>query len=427
MPPMPPNAMSMPEFQRQTSTKPLRPNPTELCPFQTIMAANRGEIAVRIFRAATELNMKTVAVYAHEDRHGTHRWNADESYCLPENGTPVGSYLNIDGIIKVAKDAGVDAIHPGYGFLAESAEFAQACVDNNITFIGPRVEHLDIFGDKTKAKELAISAGVSVVPGTDGAVTDPQQAEDFVDKYGLPVMIKAAKGGGGKGMRVVRTREELIPLFNAAASEALASFGDGSCFIERYVGSAKHVEVQVLGDGKGNVVHLWERDCSIQRRHQKLIEIAPAWHHSSEVRKNVQDDALKLTKACKYLCAGTVEFLVDENGQHYFMEVNPRVQVEHTVTEEVTNIDIVQSTFLIAGGATFEQLGLNQETIIPVGIAMQCRITTEDPARDFAPDTGMLDVCRHSTGPGIRIDGCGYAGMVIQPYFDSLLVKVRMH
>jgi len=236
-------------------------------------------------------------------------------------------------------------------------------------------------------------------------------------------MIKAAKGGGGKGMRVVREKEDLIPSFKAASSEALASFGDGSCFIERYVGNAKHVEVQVIGDGKGNVIHLWERDCSVQRRHQKLVEIAPAWHHPMNVRKKVQEDALKLTRACKYKNAGTVEFLVDEQGQHYFMEVNPRVQVEHTVTEEVTNIDIVQTTFLIASGATFEQLGLYQDEIIPRGVAVQCRITTEDPARDFAPDTGMLDVCRHSLGVGVRVDGSGYSGLIVQPYYDSMLVK----
>ena len=217
--------------------------------------------------------MESVAVYAFEDRNNPHRWCADQSFLLPASGTPVGAYLNIENLIKVAKDNGVDAIHPGYGFLSESAEFAQACADAGITFVGPRVEHLEIFGDKTKARELAINAGVSVVPGTDGAVTDLKDAEDFVDKYGLPVMIKAAKGGGGKGMRVVRERKDLIPFFKAASSEALASFGDGSCFIERYVGAAKHVEVQVIGDGKGNVVHLWERDCSIQRRHQKLIEV----------------------------------------------------------------------------------------------------------------------------------------------------------
>lgn len=399
------------------------PSPTDLLTFKKIMAANRGEIATRIFRGATELDLETIAIYGYEDRHSAHRWNADKSFMLPESGTPVGAYLNIANIIEIAKDNGVDAIHPGYGFLSESAEFAQACKDAGITFVGPSVENLETFGDKVKARRLAISAGVSVVPGTDRAVTSTEDAEAFVEKYGLPVMIKAAKGGGGKGMRVVHKKEDLIPLFEAASSEAMASFGDGGCFIERYVGKAKHVEVQVIGDGNGNVVHLWERDCSIQRRHQKLIEIAPAWHLPMDVRRAVQEDALKLTKACNYKNAGTVEFLIDEQGRHYFMEVNPRVQVEHTVTEEVTSIDIVQTTFLIASGASLEQIGLVQEDIIPRGVAVQCRVTTEDPSRDFAPDTGMLDVCRHSVGPGIRVDGTGYSGMVVQPYYDSLLVK----
>jgi pyruvate carboxylase len=395
-----------------------------LCPFTKVMAANRGEIAIRIDRAATELNLRTASIYAYEDRNSAHRWDTDESFLLPASGsTPVGAYLNIENIVRIAKENGVDAIHPGYGFLSESAEFAQACADAGITFVGPSVENLITFGDKTKARELAIKSGVSVVPGTTKPLTTTEEAEAFVEQYGLPVMIKAAKGGGGKGMRVVEKKEDLVPLFKAASSEALASFGDGGCFVERYVKNAKHVEVQVIGDGKGNVVHLWERDCSVQRRHQKIVEIAPACHHPMEVRKAVLEDALKLTKACNYKNAGTVEFLIDDQGRHYFMEVNPRVQVEHTVTEQVTGVDIVQSTFLIAGGASLDDIGLKQENIVPRGVAMQCRITTEDPARDFAPDTGMLDVCRHSVGPGIRIDGYSYPGMVVQPYFDSLLVK----
>ena len=262
-----------------------------------------------------------------------------------------------------------------------------------------------------------------VTPGTSDPLTTAQAAIAFVEKHGLPVIIKAAKGGGGKGMRVVNKKEDLEDLFKAASSEALASFGDGGCFVERYVKNAKHVEVQVIGDGKGNVVHLYERDCSVQRRHQKIIEIAPACHHPMKVRKNLLADALKITKACNYKNAATVEFLIDDQGRHYFMEVNPRVQVEHTVTEQVTGIDIVQSTFLIACGASLVEIGLEQEKIIPQGVAMQCRITTEDPARDFAPDTGKLYVCRQSLGPGLRIDGYSYPGMVIQPYFDSLLVK----
>ena len=244
-------------------------------PFATLMAANRAEIAVRIMRAATELDMRTVAIFGYEDRNSAHRWGADESYLLPESGTPAGAYLNIENIIDVAKKNGVEAIHPGYGFLSESPEFAAACEEAGITFVGPTVENLNSFSDKTKAREMAIKAGVAVVPGTDGAVTDPQQAEDFVDEFGLPVIIKAAMGGGGKGMRVVRKREDLIPSFETASSEAKASFGDGSCFIERYVENPRHIEVQIIGDGKGNVVHLWERDCSVQRRHQKVRGVCP--------------------------------------------------------------------------------------------------------------------------------------------------------
>lgn len=395
----------------------------DLVPFKKIMAANRGEIAVRINRAATELNLDTVSIYAYEDRNSAHRWDSDESYLLPESGTPVGAYLNISNIIDIAKKNNVEAIHPGYGFLSESAEFAQACADAGITFVGPSVQNLETFGDKTKARELAIKADVSVTPGTTEPLTTADAAVAFVEEHGLPIIIKAAKGGGGKGMRVVHRKEDLVPFFKAASSEALASFGDGGCFVERYVRNAKHVEVQVIGDGKGNVVHLWERDCSVQRRHQKIVEIAPALHHPMSVRENVIADALKITKACNYKNAGTVEFLIDDQGRHYFMEVNPRVQVEHTVTEQVTGIDIVQTTFMIAGGASFEEIGLKQEDIVPRGVAMQCRITTEDPARDFAPDTGKLEVCRHSIGPGLRIDGYSYPGMVVQPYFDSLLVK----
>ena len=258
---------------------------------------------------------------SHTDRNSAHRWDSDESYLLPTSSTPVGSYLNIQNIIDIAKENSIDAIHPGYGFLSESAEFSRACEENGITFVGPTVQQLEIFGDKTKARELAIKAGVAVTPGTTEPLTTTDAAVAFVKKYGLPVIIKAAKGGGGKGMRVVNKEEDLVPLFKAASSEALASFGDGGCFVERYVRNAKHVEVQVIGDGKGHVIHLYERDCSVQRRHQKIVEIAPACHHPIEVRNNVLADALKITKTCKYKNAGTVEFLIDDQGQHFFMEV----------------------------------------------------------------------------------------------------------
>jgi pyruvate carboxylase len=430
-------------------------------PFSKIMAANRAEISVRIQRAVTELNMGSVAIYVDEDRYGQHRWGADESYLLnkAEGATPISAYLDIDQIIKIAKDSGVDAIHPGYGFLSESPQFAQACADAGITFVGPTVENLNTFSDKTSARNAAIAAGVPVVPGSDALKTN-DEVNAFVDEVGLPVIIKAAMGGGGKGMRVVRNREDLIPFFESASSEALASFGDGSVFIERFVDRPRHIEIQIIGDGEGNVIHLWERDCSIQRRHQKVIEMAPAWSLPDSLRKELHDYAVNLTSQAKYKNAGTVEFLVDQELRPYFIEVNPRIQVssemregtmiphntcyfvfhstnkvnqsslpfpksqvEHTVTEEVTGIDVVQTQIRIAGGATFEEIGLRQEDIKPRGVAIQCRVTTENPERDFAPDTGTISLYRHSAGAGIRMDGVGYSGLAITPYFDSMIVK----
>ena len=274
---------------------------TRLPPFRKVMAANRAEIAVRIMRAATELNMETVAIFGHEDRYSQHRWGADQSFMLEKapEASPISAYLDIDQIISIAKEAGVDAIHPGYGFLSESPEFAQACADNDITFVGPTLENLNTFADKTSARNAAIAAGVPVVPGTDDAVTTPEEAVAFVESVGLPVIIKAAMGGGGKGMRVVRKMEDLLPFFESASSEAKASFGDGSVFIERFVDRPRHIEVQILGDGKGNVVHLWERDCSVQRRHQKVIEMAPAWSLPWSLREQLHEYATKLTSAAK--------------------------------------------------------------------------------------------------------------------------------
>eukprot|EP00577_Skeletonema_sp_RCC1716_P004871 CAMPEP_0113390280 /NCGR_PEP_ID=MMETSP0013_2-20120614/10080_1 /TAXON_ID=2843 ORGANISM="Skeletonema costatum, Strain 1716" /NCGR_SAMPLE_ID=MMETSP0013_2 /ASSEMBLY_ACC=CAM_ASM_000158 /LENGTH=1237 /DNA_ID=CAMNT_0000273421 /DNA_START=63 /DNA_END=3776 /DNA_ORIENTATION=- /assembly_acc=CAM_ASM_000158 len=394
-------------------------------PFKKIMAANRAEISVRIQRAVTELNSGSVAIYVNEDRYGQHRWGADESFLLEkESGaTPISAYLDIDQIIKIAKEADVEAIHPGYGFLSESPQFAQACVDAGITFVGPTVENLNTFSDKTSARTAAIAAGVPVVPGSDDALRTAAEVNDFVDEIGLPIIIKASMGGGGKGMRVVRNREDLIPFYESASSEALASFGDGSVFIERFVDKPRHIEVQIIGDGEGNVIHLWERDCSIQRRHQKVIEMAPAWSLPDDLRAELHDYAVKLTSAAKYKNAGTVEFLIDSENRPYFIEVNPRIQVEHTVTEEVTGIDVVQTQIRIAGGASFEEIGLKQENIKPRGVAIQCRVTTENPERDFAPDTGTISLYRHSAGAGIRMDGVGYSGLAITPYFDSMIVK----
>lgn len=395
-------------------------------PFKVIMAANRAEIAVRIMRAATELNSGTVAIYAKEDSYSQHRWGADRSFQLgraDESASPISAYLDIPQIIQVAKEAGVDAIHPGYGFLSESPEFAQACAEADITFVGPTVENLLKFSDKTKARQAAIDARVPVVPGSDGALESVEEVLSYVEEIGLPVILKAAMGGGGKGMRVVRKLEDLAPFFEAASSEALASFGDGSVFVERFVDRPRHIEIQILGDGTGNVVHLWERDCSVQRRHQKVIEMAPAWTLSDELRNQLHQYAIQLTRAAKYKNAGTVEFLVDSEMRPYFIEVNPRIQVEHTVTEEVTGIDLVQAQIRIASGATLEEVGLVQENITPRGVAIQCRVTTENPERDFAPDTGRVTLYRHSAGCGVRMDGIGYSGMTVTPYFDSMLVK----
>ena len=395
-------------------------------PFKNVMACNRAEIAVRIMRAATELNCGTVAIYGYEDRFSQHRWGADRSYQLQtksDESTPISAYLDIAQIIRIAKEANVDAIHPGYGFLSESPQFCQACSDAHITFIGPTVDNLNMFSDKTSARTAAIAAGVPVVPGSDGPLMSSQDVIDFVNDIGLPIIIKAAMGGGGKGMRVVRNTEDLIPFYEAASSEALASFGDGSVFIERYVERPRHIEIQIIGDGTGNVVHLWERDCSIQRRHQKVIEMAPAFTLPMELRQQLHQYAIQLTSSAKYKNAGTVEFLIDDQMRPYFIEVNPRIQVEHTVTEEVIGIDLVQAQIRIAAGATLDEIGLHQDKIVPRGVAIQCRVTTEDPERDFAPDTGTITLYRHSAGKGVRMDGIGYSGLTITPYFDSMIVK----
>jgi len=393
--------------------------------FKNIMAANRAEIAVRIMRAATEMNAGTVGIYVDEDRYSQHRWGADRSFLLKkeDDATPISAYLDIDQIISIAKDADVDAIHPGYGFLSESPQFAQACEEAGIAFVGPTVENLNRFADKTSAREAAIEAGVPVVPGSDGPLTTSEDVVKFVEGIGLPVIIKASMGGGGKGMRVVQRMEDLVSLFESASSEALASFGDGSVFIERFVDRPRHIEVQVIGDGTGNVVHLWERDCSIQRRHQKVIEMAPAFTLPMDLREQLQQYAVKLTSAAKYKNAGTVEFLVDSELRPYFIEVNPRIQVEHTVTEEVTGIDLVQAQMKIAAGASLEEAGLIQENISARGVAIQCRVTTENPERDFAPDTGTISLYRQAAGCGVRMDGVGYSGLKITPFFDSMIVK----
>ncbi|MEE9382991.1 MAG: pyruvate carboxylase [Nannocystaceae bacterium] len=394
-------------------------------PIRRLLCANRGEIAIRVFRAATELGLQTVAIFSHEDRVNLHRYKADEAYVVGHPGKPVAAYLGIEEIVRVARENRVDAIHPGYGFLSERADFARACEDAGIVFVGPSPGAIERVADKTTARRLAISIGVPVVPGTEGAVVDVDDARAFVAEHGFPVIIKAAMGGGGRGMRVVRSAAELAELYERARSEALSAFGDGTVFIERYLDRPRHVEVQVLADARGNVVHLFERDCSVQRRHQKVVEMAPAIGLNPKLRDTITADAVRLTVAADYRNAGTVEFLVDAQDRHYFIEVNPRIQVEHTVTEQVTGIDLVQAQIRIASGATLEELGLAQASITVSGHAIQCRVTTEDPSNNFQPDTGRIEVFRSASGMGIRLDGgAGYAGAVISPYYDSLLVKV---
>ncbi|HEY8666185.1 MAG TPA: pyruvate carboxylase [Tepidisphaeraceae bacterium] len=398
---------------------------------QKLLVANRSEIAIRVFRAATELGLGTVAVYSYEDRFSLHRFKADESYQIgpAEGGEPVKSYLNIDAIIAVAKEHGADAIHPGYGFLSENAHLAEACAQNGITFVGPTAALLETFGDKTAARRLAIKTGVPTLPGTEQALSSPAEVQSAAREIGYPLIIKASFGGGGRGMRIVRAVDELLPRLEEAQREAGAAFGRADVFIERYIAKAKHIEVQILGDTHGNLVHLWERDCSVQRRHQKVVEVAPSIDLPLELRQRICDSAVRLCKGVQYRNAGTVEFLLDiETRQFFFIEVNPRIQVEHTVTEQVTGIDIVKSQILIAQGHKLHEPPINippQDKIEVRGVAVQCRVTTEDPENMFIPDYGRLSTYRSAAGFGVRLDGGnGFGGAVITPYFDSLLVKV---
>lgn len=391
-----------------------------------ILVANRGEIPIRIFRSAHELSMHTVAIYSHEDRLSMHRLKADEAYPIGHKGqfTPVQAYLQIDEIIKIAQEHDVSMIHPGYGFLSENSEFAKKVEDAGMIWIGPPAEVIDSVGDKVSARNLANKCNVPIVPGTDGPIEDVQQALDFVEQHGYPVIIKAAFGGGGRGMRVVREGDDIIDAFQRASSEAKSAFGNGTCFIERFLDKPKHIEVQLLADNYGNTIHLFERDCSVQRRHQKVVEIAPAKTLPTEVRDAILADAVKLAETANYRNAGTAEFLVDNQNRHYFIEINPRIQVEHTITEEITGVDIVAAQIQIAAGASLEQLGLLQDKITTRGFAIQCRITTEDPSKNFQPDTGKIEVYRSAGGNGVRLDGGnGFAGAVISPHYDSMLVK----
>ena len=394
-----------------------------------LLALNRGEIAIRILRAADELGLRTVAVYSQEDRLSLHRFKADEAYLIGEGLGPVQAYLDVNGIVSLAAEKGVDAIHPGYGFLAENPALPRACEAAGITFIGPNAELLELLGDKTAARRLAEKAGIPVIPGTENPVRGVEQAEKIAGEIGFPLMIKAAFGGGGRGMRVVERREDFTARVEEARQEALAAFGNDAVFLERYIQRAKHIEVQILGDRHGNIMHLYERDCSVQRRHQKVVEVAPAVDLDPRIRKELREAAVRLARSAGYYNAGTVEFLVDvDTGSWYFIEVNPRVQVEHTVTEVITGIDIVRSQIQVAQGLALHgpEMRLPEQDAVPLhGFALQCRVTTEDPANNFMPDYGKIHTYRSPAGFGIRLDGASaYGGAVITPYYDSLLVKV---
>ena len=397
-----------------------------------VLVANRGEIAIRIFRACNEMGIRTVAIYSKEDILSLHRNKADEAYLVGAGDKPVDAYLDIEDIIRICKEHNVDAIHPGYGFLAENAKLAKRCEEEGITFIGPKVEHLIMFGDKVNSRIAASKAGIPMIPGTNGAVKNFEEVKEFAEKNGFPIMIKAVNGGGGRGIRNVDRMEDLRDAYDRAKSEAKMAFGDEELYVEKCIMNPKHIEVQIMGDEHGNVVHLFERDCSIQRRHQKVIEMAPAWSLPAELRQRICNAAVKLMKHVHYVNAGTVEFLVDQNEKDfYFIEVNPRVQVEHTVTEMITDVDIVKSQILIAEGYAIDgpKIAIGQQNEIWYkGVAIQCRITTEDPQNNFMPDTGKIIAYRSGGGPGIRLDaGTAYTGAVITPYYDSLLVKVTAH
>jgi pyruvate carboxylase len=397
-----------------------------------LMAVNRGEIAIRIFRAATELGLRTVAIYAEEDRFSRHRFKADEAYRLRREKGPVGAYLDIEGIVHLAKEKGVTLVHPGYGFLSENADFARACRAAGLTFIGPDPEMLDAMGDKMSARALAQSVDVPTLPGTDTPVSDREEARRVAKAIGFPLIIKAAFGGGGRGMRVVRKESELDGLLDQAQAEAANAFGNPAVFLERYVARAKHIEVQILGDRHGNIVHLHERDCSVQRRHQKVLEIAPSVGLDEGVRRELCDASVRIARAIGYNNAGTVEFLYDvDTREWFFIEMNPRIQVEHTVTEVITGIDLVRSQILVAQGHSLFSHEVDippQEEIPRNGFAVQARITTEDPANGFAPDYGKIISYRSAAGFGIRLDAAtGDAGSVVTPYYDSMLVKLTAY
>jgi len=391
--------------------------------FNKVLIANRGEIALRVIRACRELGVSTVAVYSEADRESLHVRFADDDVCI---GPPPSrlSYLRIPAIIAAAEITGADAIHPGYGFLAESAEFAERCAASNVTFIGPTAEQIRLMGDKAAARKVAQELKIPVVPGSPGPVEDPTEAQAFAETIGFPVIIKAAAGGGGKGMRVARDADTFAQAFQLARNEALAAFGNAEVYIEKYLARPRHVEIQVMGDRFGRVVHLGERDCSVQRRHQKLIEESPSPAMTPELRKRMGDAAVRAAEHIGYQGAGTIEFLLDEDGSFYFMEMNTRIQVEHPVTEMVTNYDLVKEQIRVAAG---EPVRLELKGGSVRGHAIECRVNAEDPARNFQPSPGTITVYHPPGGPGVRVDTHIYAGYSVPPYYDSLLAKVIVH
>jgi acetyl-CoA carboxylase biotin carboxylase subunit len=390
--------------------------------FKKILIANRGEIAVRVIRACRELGIKTAVVYADVEKDALHVRLADEAICIgPSN--PSQSYLNIPAIISAADIVDAEAIHPGYGFLSENPHFAEACATSGITFIGPTAETIRMGGDKAKARQMMKRKGVPVVPGSDGPVNSEDAVIKIAKKIGFPVLLKASAGGGGRGMRVVREEQELSQAFMMAQREALAAFGNGDLYVEKYLPSIRHVEVQVMADGKGNVVHLGERDCTVQRRHQKLIEESPSPIATASFRKRIGEYAVKAAKAFKYRNAGTIEFIVDDDQNIYFMEINTRIQVEHPVTEEITGVDLIKEQIRVAAGLP---LSFRQNQIKPSGHVIEVRVNAEDPER-FVPCPGKLQVFNLPGGPGVRVDTCAYAGWTVPPYYDSMIAKLIVH
>jgi acetyl-CoA carboxylase, biotin carboxylase subunit len=387
--------------------------------FKKVLIANRGEIALRIIRACRELDIQTVAVYSEADRESLHVRFADDDVCI--GPAPAReSYLKIPRLIAAAEITGADAIHPGYGFLAENAEFAETCAASNITFIGPTAEQIRLMGDKATARRTMAEVGVPIVPGTPGPVEDADEALGFAREIGFPVIIKAAAGGGGKGMRVANDPDDFARAFQLARSEALSAFGSGDVYVEKYLARPRHIEFQILGDSHGNVIHLGERDCSVQRRHQKLIEEAPSPAMTPELRQRMGDDAVRGAKAIDYVGAGTIEMLLDTDGSYYFMEMNTRIQVEHPVTEMITGVDLVKEQIRVAAGERLSVSGLPPLR----GHVIEVRVNAEDPARNFQPSPGRIEVFNPPGGPGVRVDTHIYTGYTVPPYYDSLLAKL---